>query len=278
MTQSLRQIRRKIRSIKSIQKITRSMYMVSASRFKKAQIKTLHARPFANRIEELLQDLLLRVPKEVIMKYPLFYSHDSQKIFLIFSSDRGLCGSFNMRLFQEVIPQLNKDTKIITVGKKAYLYFSKIGFVIINKYLNFFLKPPTYAQAEIIAKDLTELKGLNIYIAYNEFKSVLIQKPTIKQLLPLQLTEKSNEKNPVEYIYEPSKEELINSLAETILRTRIYHYLLESYCCEQAARMKTMDQATNNAEDLIFSLTLLANKVRQSSITKEIIEVVSGAA
>jgi F-type H+-transporting ATPase subunit gamma len=281
---SLRDIRRKIKSVKNTQQITKAMKMVAAARLRKAQARIISARPFALKMEELMTDLLHRMPPE--QKHPMSVVREGPiSALLLVTSDKGLCGAFNTNLIREAMKYIRahgaENVRLYVVGRKGRDYFKRIGIAIQKEYTNIF-NDLGFHHAEIITSDLVTAYQANAAVAgidllYNEFKSVVQQKVVVKTLLPLtpSATETAMARN--DFIYEPAKERLIEGLISRFLKAQVFRVLLESAASELGARMSAMENATSNASELIESLTLTLNRTRQASITKEILEVVSGA-
>jgi F-type H+-transporting ATPase subunit gamma len=290
---TLREIRRRITGVRNTQKITKAMKMVAAAKLRRAQEAIVSTRPYANKIKQLMRQLVTKVDPSL---NPLFAPREVRKIaVVVVSSDRGLCGAFNANIIKAAVQHMSEKypdqletgvgLKVITVGKKAFDNFNKRDFEIYAKHVGVFGNLD-FNHARAIMKELTEgyLKGDfdTVEIIYNEFKSVIQQRIVVEQLLPippeeLNPTEEHHLYSQVEYIYEPSAHEIINALVPLHLNFQVWRVLLESNAAEQGARMTAMDNATTNASDLIRDLTLSYNKARQASITKELLEIVSGA-
>jgi len=280
---SLREIRRKIKSVKSTQQITKAMKMVAAARLRKAQARILSARPFAQKMEELMTDLLIKIGHD--QEHPLFKHREGQRrALLLVTSDRGLCGAFNTNLIRETLKYLTKhgaqNVDLFIVGRKGRDYFRRLGSHLSKDYVNI-ANAVTFAHAELILGDLLQGYQAQPWVAvdllYNEFKSVIQQKLVIKTLLPLTPIEPVETRPWPDFLYEPAKEELLEAIIQRFLKSQVFRVLLESSAAELGARMAAMDNATRNAAELMSSLTLTMNRTRQASITKEILEVVSGA-
>jgi F-type H+-transporting ATPase subunit gamma len=300
---SLREIRRKIKSVKSTQQITKAMKMVAAARLRRAQARILSARPFAQKMEELMTDLLIKIQGPE--RHPLFVRREGvRRALLLVTSDKGLCGAFNTNLIRQALHyfrEYNADNvELLVVGRKGRDYFRRLGASISKEHTNI-SNNLSFAHAELITKDLMdayargerrEAKGdkgplVAVDMLYNEFKSVVQQKIVVKKLLPLVLQQDSTPLTPrsspleiaayPDFLYEPAKERLLEALIPRFLKAQVFRVLLESAAAELGARMTAMENATDNATELINSLTLRLNRTRQSSITKEILEVVSGA-
>lgn len=285
---TLRDIKRRIKGVKNTQQITRAMKMVAAARLRRAQENIINARPYSHKIADVLNHLL---KIETNINNPLLTERSINKIALVVvTSDRGLCGGFNMNIIRSVEEFVNSDLsefykngniELHCVGKKGNDYFTKRPFNVVGSHAGIFshLK---FEFASGLVRDLTQkyLSGDidKVYIVFNEFRSVIQQKTVVEQFLPIQpfLKDDGQAEN-AEYIYEPDKLGIINNLLPKHLAAQMWRVLLESYAAELGARMTAMDMATENAKELIRSLQLTYNKERQAAITKEIIEIVSGA-
>lgn len=289
---TLREIRGRITGVKNTQKITKAMKMVAAAKLRRAQEGIMAARPYARKINELLRHLVTQVDPSL---NPLFAPREVNRVaFIIVTADRGLCGAFNANIIKAAENEmrttyaafLEKDhgLKLIPVGKKSFEHFKKRDYELYARYVGVFAGLD-FNQARSIMTEVTEgyLKGDfdKVVVIYNEFKSVIQQRIVVEQLLPIPPEEVSGGKEKshaqVEYIYEPSSRELINALVPRHLNFQMWRILLESNAAEQGARMSAMDSATENAKDLIRGLTLSFNNARQAAITKELLEIVSGA-
>jgi F-type H+-transporting ATPase subunit gamma len=276
-------LKRRIRSVKNTMQLTKAMKMVSAAKLRRAQERIMNARPYAQQTLSVLQSLALRAETD---SHPLLQSRDGKKAHVILvAGDKGLCGAFNshiIRTAEEYVGENLKDQEIsiTAVGKKSYQYFQRQPWEVKHHWIDLF-RNVQFTHAEEIATAAMEmfLSGEvdRVYVAYNEFKSAIQAKPIVQPLLPIQRVELAEGDTAEDYIYEPSADALLKSLLPHYVRHLIFQALLESAGAEHAARMTAMDSATNNASDLIESLTLTMNRVRQASITTEIIEVVSGA-
>ncbi len=280
---SLREIRRKIKSVKSTQQITKAMKMVAAARLRRAQARILAARPFAQRIEEMMNDVARSIGLD--NPHPLLLPRSGpRRALLLVTSDKGLCGAFNSNLIREALRYIQRygssNVDLFVVGRKGRDYFRRVGVVVLKEYLNLFNRI-SFAQAEVIVSDIVSAYEAQPYSAvdvlYNEFKSVIQQRVIVKQLLPMAPTAPDDKIEKVDYIYEPSAQSLIHSLVTRVLKAQLYRILLESAAAELGAKMASMENASRNAAELINSLTLTMNRTRQAAITKEILEVVSGA-
>ena len=284
---SLIDIRRRVRSVKNTQQITKAMKMVSAAKLRRAQERVVAARPYATMLEQMLASVSGAARgNDKASELPLLAVRPEKRVQLILvTADRGLAGGFNTNLIKAaqrfLAEHAGKDIVIEAVGRKGRDFFAKraklsgehIGLV--NKVAKL-----TYAETQAVTQRVTEryIKGEidSVYLIYNEFKSVMTQKLTETKLLPVQM--KNSSDSPQDYIYEQSPDVLLGTLLPKYIENSVYRAILESIAAEQAARMTAMDSASSNAADVIQKLTLYMNRVRQASITKEIIEVVSGAA
>jgi F-type H+-transporting ATPase subunit gamma len=277
-------LRRRIRSIRNTMQLTRAMKMVSGAKLRRAQNRVMSARPYAERTRHILASLACRADPEL---NPLLQSRDGRQAeFLVVTSDRGLCGAFNASLLRTAenyaVDNLpGHDVTWSCVGKKGRDHFRHRGHPVDRAWVDVF-RDFGFDLAVEIARAMTDryLKGEadSIYLAYNQFKSAIQSVPTVLRLLPVEAPEATAEEQGAEdYIYEPSAEGLLSDLLPHYLEITLFRALLESSAAEHAARMTAMDNATKNAGELIESLTLTMNRVRQASITTEIIEVVSGA-
>lgn len=278
-----KEIRGKIHSIQSTQKITRAMEMVAASKMRKSQQRMQASRPYLQRIKEVISHLVhgkLEYVHPFLIKRPV-----KRVFFLVISSDRGLCGGLNINLFKEVIDAMKSriDQRIAvdlcTIGKRAETFFvhHKAKIIASNTELG---DTPKMKDLIGVIKVLLDAYDANevdeIYVCYNKFVSTLVQKPQIELLLPI--TDALKEQHGTwDYIYEPSPEMLLDLLLERYIETIIYQGLVENVASEQAARMIAMKNASDNAEELIDELRLVYNKARQAAITKELAEIVAGA-
>lgn len=258
------------------------MKMVSAARLRRAQDAIMAARPYAFKIREAVFDLAYRVD---VTAHPLLSPRDVQKQgVLIITSDRGLCGSFNSSVIKELYTHLQREegsfeeVGIYTVGRKASEFFRRRRKNIKKDYLNV-LANVTFAVAEELSREVTDdfLRGEidELIVYFNEFRSVISQRVTVEKLLPIEVERKEDE-FPVEFIFEPGKDEILATLLPRYVATQIFRYLLESAAGEHGARMTAMDAATNNASEMIDKLTLQMNRARQASITKELMEIIGG--
>ena len=281
---SLLDIRRRIRSVKNTQQLTKAMKTVSAAKLRRAQERVMSARPYADQLRNVLANLAGRVDN---ISHPLLEIRPEERtLVVVVTADRGLCGAFNSNLVRTAQNYLRENAKksditLLTVGRKGRDFFRRREASITGDYVNFFNKLD-YGHARDIAKTIsdlyTEAKVDAVYIIYNEFKSAIQQRVTMEKLLPLGRADLGNAKEaPVEYIFEQPPQQVFDRLLPRYVEIQVYRALLESAASEHGARMAAMDTASRNAGDMIESLTLNMNRVRQAAITREIIEVVSGA-
>ncbi len=286
---NLREIRNRIKSVKNTAKITSAMKMVSAAKLRRAQLAIESARPYVEKLNEVLGNLVQGLGDDYAN--PLTTSRDEVKsaIFVIIGSDRGLCGSFNANLFKEaykyikdeyLVKNPNVMIKIVTVGKKATSYFSKTEFEVIAKYPDIFANLE-YSTAQNIINNVRDRYIIGevdrVFVYVNKFINVVKQEPMLNQVLPISTTQNEESKQATDYLYEPDKASILDELLPKLLNISAWRYLLESNAAEQAARMMAMDNATNNAKELTDKLNLLYNRERQAAITTEMLEIVGGA-
>jgi len=281
---SLRDIKRRIASVKSTQKITKAMKMISAVKLRKAQEAILMARPYAEKMEEVLLSLAGRVDERT---NPLLAQRPQKRVeYLVLTSDRGLAGGFNanvvrrgLRLLEEQRGTLER-LEVSTMGRKGKDFIKRRPNAVIRKDYAGIFDPPRYSSAEMVAKELTEYyvrAELDaVYVIYNQFISAISQRVTVMQLLPI-VPKAEPPTRSTDYLYELDRESVLAALLPRHLAMQIWRAMLESQASEFGARMTAMDSATKNAGDLISQLTLQYNRARQASITKELMEIVSGA-
>lgn len=278
---TLKDIRRRIASIKSTQQITKAMKMVAAAKLRRAQQRVLSARPYSRKVNELIQNLLLATED---FEDPLLEEREVQKVHLVVvTSDRGLCGSFNSNIIKRTLSVIDSlkdvEIQIVPVGRKGNDFFRKRDYQLGEKFINFF-NELEFKHAEEIVQYLTsefiEKRTDQVKLIYNEFKSAIQQNLIVEDFLPIHI-EESEDSRHADFIYEPSQDEILRRLLPQHLKMQVWRALLESFAAEQGARMTAMENATDNANDLIYDLTLQYNKARQAAITKEISEIVGGA-
>ena len=279
---NLKEIRNRIKSIKSIQKVTSAMKMVAAAKLRTSQNNMERCRPYSDKISQLMKDLLIQVEKT---NFALMEKRDiNTTLYVVITSDRGMAGAFNTNIIKTAQNQIDLDesneAKIICIGKKSRDYFKSKNYKVISDYLDFWAEL-NFEHALNIGKQISELflkKEVDcVKIFYNEFKNLGSQ--TIKNIkfLPLEEETQTEEIKNIDRLFEPNKEQILEDLIPKHINVQIWQYLLESFASEQAARMVAMENATENAGEMIKELGLQYNKARQTAITTEIIEIVSGA-
>jgi F-type H+-transporting ATPase subunit gamma len=284
---SLIDIRRRIRAVKSTQQITKAMKMVAAANLRRSQDRMMNARPMARQIERVLGNVAARVDPSAhpLLRQPV-EGDERTALMIVMTADKGMCGGFNSSIIRaasaHVVEHADQAITLGVVGRRGRDYFVRRRYPIRFELINF-TRRPEYDHARAIAKDaiaaFTGGEANQVLLAYNEFKSVLQQRIVISQLLPLPKArfEPGDPTAAVDYLYEPSAQEIFDSMLERLVGFEIFTALLESAAAQNAAQMVAMDNATKNSGEVIDTLTLTMNKVRQAAITREIIEVVSGA-
>jgi len=282
---TLRDIKRRINAVQSTSKITKAMKMIAAVKFRKAQQRMFELRPYAERMQMAISQLVASTLETEI--HPLLAVRPIKNVeVLIMTSDRGLCGAFNTNVIKAATRHIASlkaeglDVSISSVGKKAKDYLKRRNVEVRNSWTGISGKV-SYANAQEIAADIIESYTNEIIdevvVVYNEFKSVGAHKVVFARLLPLAPIEVTEDTEPVvDFIYEPSKEEIFSSLIPKNVEIQIFRALLESQASEEAARMSAMENATKSANEMISKLTLQYNKARQASITKELMDIVGG--
>ena len=278
---NLKDIRNRIKSVQSIQQVTRAMKMVAAAKLRKSQERMEQARPYAQRLEEIIQSLLPSVDRNML---DLLDVRDVKRLaFVVVTSDRGLAGSFNTTIIKKAekeVASIGQDKcELYCIGRKGRDHFKKRDYQIVEDYIEFW-NDLNYSDAieigqgviqRFLSKEVDEIR-----VVYNYFPSVGSQKTIVETLLPLTFSKTDSDQS-ADRIYEPSKEEIVTSLVPRHLNIQMWKYLLESYASEQAARMVAMENATENSGEMIRDLQLQFNKARQASITTEMLEIVGGA-
>ena len=289
---TLRDIRRRISGVKSTQKITKAMKMVAAAKLRRAQESILQARPYARKMAELLRHLSGKIDTT---KYPQFEQRKVEKIgFIVVTADRGLCGAFNTNVIRAAVNHIEKNYQeadasgrlaLICIGRKGNDFFSKRNYTVAFRHTGIF-NALSFGHARVIIDEVVasyaDGKFDKVEVVYNEFKNAVQQRIVIEQLLPIPpeaaLADQSKKpKTQVNYIYEPSSDEIISSLVPKHLNFQMWRILLESNAAWLGAQMTAMENASTNAKEMIRTLELSYNKARQGSITKELLEIVSGA-
>ena len=281
---NLKDIRNRIKSVKSIQQVTKAMKMVAAAKMRRAQENMEQSRPYTARLSGMLNNLINDIDRTLLPELEM-RKQINKKLFVIITGDRGMAGAFNTnvtKIAHKAIDDFGKDNSIlICIGKKGYSYFKNRNYNILEYYMDFWselnFQHAIDINSNIIKQFLNESVD-QVQIIYNEFVNVGKQEVYNKTFLPLTYnSSKQDSSNSSDRIFEPSKEAVVQTLVPKFLNTQVWQYLLESYASEQAARMLAMENATSNAQDMIKDLTLQFNKARQSAITTEMLEIVSGA-
>jgi len=282
---SLRDIKRKITSVKKTQQITKAMKMVAAAKLRRAQDRVIAARPYSRKMLAVIANLAGRVERA---QHPLLAKREPKKVKLVvLTSDRGLCGAYNTNIVRKAVEAVRqfqadgKEVRVNIIGRKGRDFFRKRPAYTLGKVWSD-LGMIDYEKAADVGKNIVERFSVGetdeVYLLYNEFKSVIQQKVTLEKLLPV---EPPAEADPfmaaVDYLYEPSAESILGSILPKHVETQVFRAMLESQASEMGARMTAMDSATRNAKEMIERLTLKFNKQRQAAITKEISEIVGGA-
>jgi len=277
---NLKDIRNRISSVKSIQQVTKAMKMVAAAKMRKAQERMEQARPYARRLRGVIQTIIPDVDRSLL---PLLGIREIKRIaYVVVTSDRGLAGSFNTSIIKkaekEILSFGKENVDLFCIGKKGRDYFKHRDYTIIEEHIDFWNELDFNHSIKIGNGIISHYVNENvdeIHVVYNEFKNVAVQDIVSEKLLPL--TFEGKESVSTEKLFEPSKEDIVLSLIPRHLNIQMWKYLLESYASEQAARMVAMENATENAGEVIGDLKLQYNNARQAAITKEILEIVSGA-
>ena len=280
---TLRDLRKRIASVKNTQKITNAIKMVSAAKLRRAEEAIVRARPYSDKMREVLLSLASRVDPTV---HPLMEIREVKKVLLVeVTSDRGLCGGFNANLnrraeaFRREMGSKSVEVDVLSVGRKGHDYFRRRKVNIAAEFLNV-MNNVTVELAQNIVASFTEKFTSGdydeVYILYNRFRTAAAQTLTLKRLLPI-AAEDEEVKRRREYLYEPSEDELLSEILPKYVGVQVFAALLDSVASEHGARMTAMEAATSNADEMIYRLTLKANRMRQEAITTELMEVVGGA-
>ena len=277
-------IRRRIRSVKNTQQITKAMKMVSAAKLRRAQEAMFAARPYARKMMEVLNSLAARANPD---SHPLLQEQGDQRaLMVVVTADKGLCGGFNANIIRAAVRLLDTkaaegvDLELSVLGRKGRDFFKRRQFKVRSEHIGIFqaLRFSTAQQiAQALIKTYVEHETDEVYLVYNEFKSVVQQRVIVERLLPIGRLQFEPHEPKQDYLYEPEPARIFGEILPRHVEVQVWRALLESQAAEHGARMAAMDAATRNAGEMIDRLTLYMNKVRQAAITKEIIEVVSGA-
>ncbi len=283
---SEKEIRTKIKSVKSTQKITRAMEMVAASKIRKAQAQMEASRPYAERIRRVIAHLSEANPE---YRHPWLDQREIKRVgYIVVSSDRGLCGGLNVNLFKKLIGELadweakGVQVDLALIGSKAIQYFTRLGGNVLATVDHLGDQPhmnDLLGVIKVMLDDYSDGKIDRLFLSHNEFASAISQKPDTATLLPVAEIENDDDlQTHWDYIYEPDAAELLDDVLQRYVESQIYRGVVENFACEMAAKMVAMKSATDNAGELIDSLQLKYNKARQAAITQEISEIVGGAA
>ncbi len=281
---SLKDIRKRIASVKSTQQITKAMKMVAAAKLRRAQESIVNARPYADKMREVIGSLSLRVELD---RHPLLLRREVKKQeILMITSDRGLCGGYNQNIIREVVhllkekPEGVETIQLNIIGRKGLEYFKRRDYPIRKEYKNI-LGDIQYRIVAEVGKDIVAAYEAGefdeLLMVYNHFRSAISQQVTIQKLLPIEPMTVPEGTVVTDYIYEPSERKILDQLLPRYIEVQIYRAMLEALASEYGARMTAMESATNNAAEMIDRLTLDMNRARQAAITKELMEIVGGA-
>jgi F-type H+-transporting ATPase subunit gamma len=276
------EIRRRIRSTKNMQQLTKAMKMVSAAKLRRAQDRIFAARPYAAALRQVLTSIATRVED---ITHPLLEPREAERnvLLVVVTADRGLCGAFNSNILRASMNAIRdhnwESASVVAIGRKAMDFFKRRPFPV--RHAAQLMQALSHEESHAIALKLTEdfVSGQvdAVYVVYNEYKSIISQVVRVERLLPIERAW-DEQANAIDYLYEPGPVEILSELLPKHIEYQLYRTLLESAAAEQGARMTAMEAATKNASDMINHLTLTYNRIRQAAITKEIIEIVSGAA
>ncbi|HET7711927.1 MAG TPA: ATP synthase F1 subunit gamma [Thermoanaerobaculia bacterium] len=277
-------IRRRIRSVKNTQQITKAMKMVAAARLRRAQERIFAARPYAGALREVLASVATRID---LASHPLLKAHETESnvLVMVVTADRGLCGAFNTNVIKGAMNFIRDhpewaSVQLIPIGRKANDFFKRRTIPIRRQAVQIFQALSLDTAREIaqgLIEDFVSGEVDAVYVVYNEFRSIISQVTRVERLLPIERAW-DEQQTAIEYLYEPSPEVILAELLPKHIEFQLYRILLESAAAEQGARMTAMEAASKNASEMIDHLTLTYNRIRQAAITKEIIEIVSGAA
>ncbi|OAJ75987.1 F0F1 ATP synthase subunit gamma [Brevibacillus sp. SKDU10] len=284
MAQGIREVKRRIKSVKNTRQITKAMKMVSTAKLRRAQDQAQAARPYAQKVQEVVASI---ASGSTSFKHPMLQTRPVKKTgYIVITSDRGLAGGYNGNIIRKVLQAVNEKHKskdeyaIFVIGRKGRDFFVKRNYPVIEEVVGM-PENPSFSDIKQIAytavKLYAEEKIDELYLCYNEFESAISQVPQVKSLLPLQSIESDSQASTVNYDYEPSAEEVLAVLLPKYAETLIYSAVLDAKASEHGARMTSMGNATDNASDIIDRLTLFYNRARQAAITQEISEIVAGA-
>lgn len=280
-----KEIRTKIKSVKSTQKITKAMEMVAASKMRKTQDRMQASRPYATRIKQVIKHLSTG---SLEYEHPYLVTREVKRVgYMLVSTDRGLCGGLNINLFKTLLYEMKAyeekgvDVDICALGKKGENFFRTFGGRVVAAVPHLGDDPLVHTlvgAVKVMLDAYNEGKIDKIYLVYNRFLNTMTQEPTVEQLVPIQDSEEESTRTSWDYLYEPNPEDLLGALLQRYIESLVYQAMVENVACEQAARMVAMKSASDNAGELIDDLQLVFNKARQAAITQELSEIVAGAA
>ena len=282
---SLRDLKLRIRSIKSTQKIARAMEMVSAAKMRKAQLQALVGRPYLNKLREMLSSLIYSSEPKLTHPFLEKSEKSSGRIaYIVITSDRGLCGAFNSNIVRLTLEnfsgQKTDQRKVLTVGKKAFQAMHRLGQKVIGEFTNLSNSPKFYDTigiASLVKDEYLRGEVDEVYLIYNHFHSTAVQKPIMHKLLPIEpAREHIQSERKADYIFEGDKTQLLNELLHRLIDTNVYQAVLESSASEHSARMLAMHKASDSAKEIVGNLSLEYNKGRQARITTQLLEIVAG--
>lgn len=280
--QSIRVIRRKIRAVNNIKKITRAMQMVSAAKLKKVQERLMAIRPYSDKIDEFLKELVQQVKD---LNIPMFVPREKVRAIgvVVMMAEKGLCGSFNSnmaRIANHFLMEKNAPSRCVAIGKKSVEFFKKQGIKTVADYAGIPTNVP-FAEIREMTHSVVDLYERGevdeVHVLYTKYVNAITFKPSLYKFLPIEAAKGKDGEPAHEYIFEPKPARILERLVPRYIETTFHRLLLESMSSEHAARMNAMKNATDNAEELVESLTLTYNKARQSGITKELLDIVGGA-
>jgi F-type H+-transporting ATPase subunit gamma len=282
---SPREIRRRIKSVKNTGQITKAMEMVAASRMRRAQSQVISARPYSDKMQSVLGHLAIISERAGGQLHPLLEQRPIKRVGLVLiTADRGLCGGMNSNIIraatQFILDEAGAPVTVVAVGRKGRDFMVRHGRNLVAEFTGIPERPAlidTLPISKIIMDDYSTGGFDQVYLAYTKFVNTLTQKPVLRRLLPLEDIRESGVEIPIDYIYEPDAETVLSNLLPRYVEVQVYQAILESIASEQSARMVAMRNATDNAKDIVDSLTLSYNKARQASITREITEVAAAA-
>lgn len=280
-----KEVKTKINSVKSTQKITSAMEMVAASKMRRAQDRMALGKPYAQRIRNVIGHIANASPE---YRHKYFEEKEAKRVgYILISTDRGLCGGLNINLFKAVLKNMKEwadqgvEVDLCTVGGKAAAFFGGVGGNLVATVRDMGDQPVAselIGSVKVMLDAFDEGRIERLYLVFNDFVNTMTQAPQVELLLPLQAADDESQKHYWDYIYEPDAKDLLNGLLTRYVESQVYQGVVENKACEQAARMVAMKNATENAGELIDELELVYNKARQAAITQELSEIVSGAA